>query len=111
MAELVGGGSKETPEQIAERLGMPVEFVMDADSFNADEFEGVYPDNAQSVRVFIDVINQWRVGARGATGLDFNVLPFVMDVRKVREEDRERVFDDITIMEREALRIFGEMRS
>ncbi len=44
---------------------------------------------------------QWRTGVGGVTGLDYNVLPWLMKVSGV--EDEAAVLDDIRIMERAAL--------
>ncbi|MCU6419759.1 DUF1799 domain-containing protein, partial [Enterobacter quasiroggenkampii] len=46
---------------------------------------------------------QWRTGFGGATGLDYNVLPWMMHVHGIVDE--ATVFDDIRIMERIALKI------
>ncbi|WP_267911630.1 DUF1799 domain-containing protein [Citrobacter cronae] len=46
---------------------------------------------------------QWRVGASGATGLDYNVLPWVFELHGV--EDAAACMADIRIMESEALKV------
>ena len=72
----------------------------------SDEFE-VWPDNWQALDVFMSMGTQWRVGASGATGLDYGVLPDVMRLRGVPKADRAEVFDWVRLMEGEAL---GQMR-
>lgn len=46
---------------------------------------------------------QWRVGMSGQTGLDYNVLPFVMRRIGVAPAQRDDVFDDIRMLEDAAL--------
>lgn len=63
----------------------------------------IWPDNLQSVNVFISMSTQWRVGNSGATGLDYNSLPVVMDFVGVAKVDCSQVFEDIRVMEDSAL--------
>lgn len=58
--------------------------------------------------VFYAVGTQWRVGMAGATGLDYNVLPFIFDVHEIKNEDRREVLRFLRVMELEALRIGRE---
>ena len=63
----------------------------------------VWPDNESSVRVFMALATQWRTGAAGATGFDYNVLPELWRRLKVPLADRDDVFDDLRLMEMAAL--------
>lgn len=63
----------------------------------------VWPDNGQAVDVFVAMMSQWRVGYAGATGLDYNVLPFVMRMNGVSAADRPDVFESVRILEQSAL--------
>ncbi|NHB98664.1 DUF1799 domain-containing protein [Photorhabdus stackebrandtii] len=74
----------------------------------ADDVE-VWPDVWGSFLVFQAMSTQWRTGACGATGLDYNVLAQVMDLIDVK--DRTTVFNDIGVMEREALIIMHSENS
>ncbi|MCW7764313.1 DUF1799 domain-containing protein [Photorhabdus luminescens] len=74
----------------------------------ADDVE-VWPDVWDSFLTFQAMSTQWRVGATGATGLDYNVLHSVMDLIGVN--DRATVFNDIRVMEREALMIMHSENS
>ncbi|KER01515.1 DUF1799 domain-containing protein [Photorhabdus temperata] len=74
----------------------------------ADDVE-VWPDVWESFLTFQALSTQWRVGAAGATGLDYNVLHSVMDLIGVN--DRATVFNDIRVMEREALIIMHSENS
>lgn len=48
---------------------------------------------------------QWRVGAVGATGLDYGVLPQVYRLLNVPKKDWRRVFSDLQIMEDAVLKM------
>jgi len=74
-----------------------------------DTFE-VWPDNWPSFRVMDSMWTQWRAGAGGATGLDYGVLPNVMRLVGIPAKDRPRVFQDIRVMESEALAVMAEAR-
>jgi len=53
-------------------------------------------------------MTQWRMGPVGAIGLDHNVLPMWMRVRKIAPEDEEDVLEGIKVMERSALKAMRE---
>lgn len=75
-----------------------------------EQITEVWPDNWPAVMVFDGMATQWRVGASGATGLDYAALPFVMRTLKVPPGDRAQVFDDVRVMESAALAKMGEAR-
>lgn len=68
----------------------------------------VWPDNQQALETFSAVLTQWRIGMGGPTGLDYAVLPVVMDLQDVAQADRAELFDSIRVMESEALRVFAD---
>lgn len=74
-----------------------------------DTFE-VWPDNWKSFLVMDSMWTQWRTGAGGATGLDYGVLPTVMKLAGIPAKDRPRVFQDIRVMESEAIAVMSEAR-
>jgi len=74
-----------------------------------DAFE-VWPDNWQAFLVMDSMGTQWRTGACGATGLDYGVLPKVMKLVGVPAKDRPGVFQDIRVMESEAIVVMSEAR-
>lgn len=63
----------------------------------------IWPDNVLPLRVFQAMGTQWRVGFNGPIGLDYNVLPGVIERIGVPEKERNQVFDDVQVMERAAL--------
>ena len=70
----------------------------------------VWPCNEAAVDVFQASLTQWRVGMGGATGLDYAALPVCMDMVGVDAADRPGVFNDIRVMEAEALAEMREQR-
>lgn len=83
------------------------EFGLTPEDYAADEFE-VWPDNVDSLRVFIAMRTQWNwvsiLGAGGAaiarpSGLKYEALQGVMRMIGIPAADRSSVFEDIQIME------------
>lgn len=72
------------------------------EDFAQDEI-GVWPDNVQSVWVFVTMKTQWRAVPGGAYGLDFNVLPEIWRRLKIPREKRDDIFADLLVMESAAL--------
>jgi hypothetical protein len=63
----------------------------------------VWPDNVDTVNVFIAASTQWRVGMGGATGLDYAALPAIMKFVGIPKKRQSEVFEGIRLMERAAL--------
>lgn len=61
----------------------------------------VWPENWVPFKVFNKVSTQWRVGAGGATGLDYSVVYSTMDRMKIKKQ--LAVLDAIRVMEASAL--------
>jgi hypothetical protein len=68
-----------------------------------DEVIEVWPDVWPSFCVFRSASTQWRTGMSGATGLDYNCLPWLMKIGEI--EDEAAALSDIRVMERAALTI------
>lgn len=51
---------------------------------------------------------QWRTSIGGIIGLDYNCLPWVMKMQHI--EENEHIFNDIQIMESEALKIIHKSK-
>lgn len=75
-----------------------------------DEIVEVYPDNWIAFIVFDGMSTQWRTGAVGATGLDYNVIPFVAKSCGVDDSETYEILPDIRVLESEALRVMIEER-
>ena len=70
---------------------------------DVEEEVGILPSIREAFTIFSTLATQWRVGASGATGLDYNVLPWVFQLHGV--EDAAACMADIQIMESEALKV------
>jgi hypothetical protein len=76
------------------------------EDFEADSFE-IWPENEESISLFSSVSTQWRIGMGGPTGLDYNALFARMDRLKFDDQTYERLFQDIRVIESEALTIMN----
>lgn len=74
----------------------------------ANERIEIWPENQQAINLFISISTQWRVGAGGPTGLDYNVLFTRMARMDLSDERHEQLFDDIRVIESEALAILNK---
>ena len=63
----------------------------------------VWPENWAACMLFDELGTQWRVGFGGPVGLDYNVLFSRLALLGLDAVQREAMFDDIRLMEREAL--------
>lgn len=70
-----------------------------------NESISLWADNWLSFSVFTGMSTQWRVSVGGVTGLDYNALPTVMRLKGVKKKQIVQVFNDIQVMEAEALNI------
>ncbi|HHD7211028.1 TPA: DUF1799 domain-containing protein [Citrobacter freundii] len=70
---------------------------------DVEEDVGILPSIWEAFTVFSALATQWRVGASGATGLDYNVLPWMFKLHGV--DDAAACMVDIRIMENEALKV------
>lgn len=68
----------------------------------------MWDENWPALEVFVDNMTQWRVGAAGPIGLDYNVFHSALSRKNLSNEDFDAMMLDIGIIERAALR---EMRS
>jgi hypothetical protein len=67
----------------------------------------LWPENEESILLFSSVSTQWRTGMCGPTGLDYNVLFTRMERMKLDDQRHERLFQDIRVIEAEALTILN----
>lgn len=77
------------------------------EDFDDESFE-MWPENEAAISLFASVSTQWRVGMNGPTGLDYNVLFARMDRMKLSEEAHERLFQDMRVVEAEALKMIKQ---
>lgn len=67
----------------------------------------LWPECALPIEIFSKVSTQWRVGAGGPIGLDYNVVYRELDEEEVTGEERRDAMAAIRILEAAALKIFG----
>lgn len=64
----------------------------------------LWPDNVLPVHIFTLTRTQWRyAGMGGAIGLIYSELPFVFEMEGIDRKDWPELFQDLRVMEREAL--------
>jgi hypothetical protein len=69
----------------------------------------VWPDNLVTVNAFIAMLTQWRVGMQGAIGLDYGVIPVVLELTQTPAAAWPEVFEGLRVMEEAALRRMREL--
>ncbi len=102
-----GGGVTEGPGLIEDlrAFGAPQEVIDVAQQ--AEQRERlcvVWPENWDTVRLFCDLSTQWQVGFGGVIGLRYESVLAVMRLRRIKGAE---MFDDLRVMEAEALRVLS----
>ena len=64
------------------------------------DFE-VWEENWESVMLFIRMMTQWRTTMGGVIGLDYSVLQMLFDLYDI--DNRKEIFENIQVMEQEAM--------
>ena len=93
----------EPTEEEAARFGLTVE--------EATQVVDLWPDNLHAVNTFTSMLTQWRAGAAGLIGLDYGVLRDVLRFTLVPRSEWPQVFDDLRVMEDEALKVLREKKN
>ena len=78
------------------------------DDYADDEPIELWPENERAINLFTSLSTQWRIGMSGATGLDYSPFFTRMDRMRLSDDDYEILFDDIRIIESEALQIMNK---
>ena len=93
------------PQDVAlecEELGLkPEDYGEDESIYEV----GIFADCWNSVMVFEALSSQWRVSFAGATGLDYQAIPVVLNLKGIKKNQHEKIFNDIRVMERAALKL------
>lgn len=99
--------SGEASDEELSALGLTREDVAAPD----EHFEGVWPDNWESVAFFLDLMTQWRFSVNGPTGIDYTAAVSLLDIRGVRvKRRRNELFDDMRVMETALLSKLREIK-
>ncbi|MTC32777.1 hypothetical protein GKR70_18695 [Providencia alcalifaciens] len=93
---MYGGMTMQEAENFERAFGFPPDI---------DDVE-VVPDVWESYLVFSAMSTQWRVGMNGATGLDYSVIPNVLELLNIK--NKATIFDDLRVMELKALELINK---
>jgi hypothetical protein len=80
-----------------------------AADLSGDDVE-VWPCNWPAFLLFNRISTQWRVGAGGAIGLDYNCIRDVAEFLGIKKKKLAEIFPDLQVLEGEALRVMAEER-
>jgi hypothetical protein len=80
-----------------------------AADLSGDDVE-VWPCNWPAFLLFNRISTQWRVGAGGAIGLDYNCIRDVAKFLGIKKKKLAEIFPDLQVLEGEALRVMAEER-
>lgn len=100
-------GPREDREEVDKALAA---FGLVAEGLPDPETVDVWPENRAPMEVFAGMQTQWRIGMKGATGLDYAAMPAVMTMVGVKRKRRADVMGAVQVMERETLRLWAERR-
>lgn len=101
--QMVGGDQNDTG--LLASMGVPESMW---DKMREKSHLEIWPENWLAFEVFGASLTQWRVGMSGPTGLDYTVLPVVMDLIDVPKESRAECFEGVRVMESEALKVIRQ---
>ena len=76
-----------------------------------DEVVEMWPETSESISLFSSVSTQWRMGPSGPVGLDYTALFARMARLNFDDQTHECLFQDIRVIEGEALRIMNTKES
>lgn len=63
----------------------------------------LWPENWPAIQLFNRVSTQWRVGANGPVGLDYNVIFHELDRKGLADDDYDDLMASIRVIESTAL--------
>lgn len=92
-------------------MGAPAEIIAAAQSQLIGEDDGceVWPENWQSVTLFLALSTQWNVSSAGsALGINYVSIESIMRIFSIKKKKRMAMFDDIRLMEIAALGVLRE---
>jgi hypothetical protein len=64
----------------------------------------VWPENWPAVLLFTEMSGQWRTSMSGPVALDYTAIFMRMSMMDLSNQERELLFQDVRIMETEALK-------
>jgi len=79
-----------------------VPFGLTAEDFPPPSVE-LWPDNWPAIKLFTTLSTQWRIGANGPTGLDYNVVFHELDRKGLAGDDYDDMMGALRVIESTAL--------
>jgi hypothetical protein len=68
----------------------------------------IWPENWAAFTLFVNLQTQWRMGPRGATGLDYQVMLALIARLDLSKAEEEQIFRDMRTMEIAALDVIHQ---
>jgi hypothetical protein len=96
------GGAADEQEAALAAFGLKFEIPARHDN------TGCWPDNWQVLQVFEAMRTQWNVVQGLVTGLRYEAIPVVMQMMGIRSKARGEIFNDLRVMENEALQVLNK---
>jgi hypothetical protein len=93
---------RDTRQAAADLLAMGFD-ESDIQTAQDEDSVPVYPEAADPLRLFSELITQWRMGPSGPTGLDHARRDTEARRLGLRTRRKRRAFDGLAVMESEAL--------
>lgn len=91
---------------------IPSQQELETSGFTAADYEiepvDQWPENDAAMNLFSSISTQWRTSMNGYTGLDYNVLFARMDRMHLADREYEWLFEDVRVIEAEALSILNK---
>ena len=78
-------------------------FLIEIVALQAAQNYEVWPENHEVFLLFMQMQTQWRTGASGPSGLDYNTLFTFMSLMSIAPAKQIELLDDIRVMEATAL--------
>lgn len=97
-----GGGGSDDLQQDLDLFGIIADDLIEA----SEHIFEIWPDNVETVTMFLRLGTQWRVSMNGLIGIDYNVLFQFFDLYDIK--DRKAMLDDIQHMERTVITAVNE---
>jgi len=101
-----GGTSYEDAIADLKGFGAPEDVIAQLEEIQQGEDFDVFPENWETMEVFLRLQTQWRVSQGAFIGLDYNAAKFIFDVCKI--EDQKETLDGLQIIEFAALKALNE---
>lgn len=102
-----GEGKDEAPDELR-AMGVSEDEIERVLGSEAEAEFGVFPENVETVEMFLSLQTQWRTGPMGGClGLEYPGVKAALDLRVRSRRRRAELFDALQAMERAALLVLN----